>query len=71
MTEYKFKIGQPVYYRPAKHSIAGHTNYLYHVINRLPPIDDEYQYRIKNDHTGHEWLASERELRPANPLGGK
>lgn len=60
----KFKIGEPVYFRPAKSAIVAHTGHPHLVVSWLPPIASEYQYLIKNEHTEQELTAIERELSP-------
>jgi hypothetical protein len=54
MAKRKFKIGQPVYYRPSGPVISALTGHPYHVVSWLAPIAGEYQYLIKNEHTGNE-----------------
>ena len=64
MAEHKFKIGQMVFFHPRSRGIDAPRHSPYQITARLPPMDGEFQYRIKNTQEDHERTASERELRP-------
>jgi hypothetical protein len=65
VTEYKFKIGQLVYFHP-KRAGRSHVDAVhgpYQIIERLPTTDDgEYQYEIRSAVEGHNRVATESEL---------
>jgi hypothetical protein len=60
MSEYRFKIGQSVNFitRPQ----LGNPQGPYHVTQRMPERDGEFQYRIKSPSEGYERVAKESEL---------
>jgi hypothetical protein len=65
VTEYKFRIGQLVYFRPKgvgrSHVDAGPGPY--QIVRRLPATDDgEFQYEIRSAVEDHNWAARESEL---------
>ena len=63
MAEYKFKIGQVVYFHPKKSKLpANAPSGSYQIIRRLPAMDGEFQYVIKSAYEGHERVAREGDL---------
>jgi hypothetical protein len=65
VTEYKFKIGQLVYFHPkrAGRSHADAVHGPYQIIKRLPTTNEgEYQYEIRSAVEGHNRVATESEL---------
>jgi hypothetical protein len=61
MAEHKFKIGQLVYFQPARAIDVrpGH----YQIVRRLPESSDgEFHYVIRSTHEDHERVAREGEL---------
>jgi hypothetical protein len=63
MAEHKFKIGQMVFFHPKLRGVDAQTNRPFQITARLPPLDGEFQYRIRSPFEEHERAASERELR--------
>ena len=65
MTEYKFKIGQLVYFHP-KGRGRSEVNAVpgpYQIIKRLPATDDgEFHYEIRSRFEDHDRIARESEL---------
>jgi hypothetical protein len=64
MADHKFKIGQMVFFHPRSRGIYALAKSPYQITGRLPPMDGEFQYFIKNQFEKHERAASEGELRP-------
>ena len=63
MAEYKFKIGQVVYFHPKKSRLLSNApSGPYQIIRRLPAMDREFQYVIKSAYESHERVARESEL---------
>jgi hypothetical protein len=63
IAEYKFKIGQAVYFPPKKSKLpANVASGSYQIIRRLPAIDGEFQYVIRSAYEDHSRVASEGEL---------
>ena len=62
-TEHKFKIGQMVHFQPKSRLTDAPTRTSYQITARLPPMDGEFQYRIRSGEDQHERIASEGELR--------
>ena len=65
VTEYKFKIGQHVYFQPkrAGRSPVDAVHGPYQIIKRLPAADDgEYQFEIRSAVEGHNRVATESKL---------
>jgi hypothetical protein len=60
MSEYKFKIGQPVYVSGGHLSGAAGV---YQITQRMPERYGELQYRIKSPIEGHERVVKESELK--------
>lgn len=68
MAQYKFKIGQMVFFRPrANRRIIAPVNQQYRITQRLPAAAGEPQYQIRCEDTERNFLASEREL--SSPTG--
>jgi hypothetical protein len=62
MTEYKFKIGQLVYFQP-KGAGQSRASGPYQITKRLPAREDgELQYQIRNAVEDHNRVARESEL---------
>ena len=60
MTDYAFKIGQMVDYKPATRlTVPGP----YQITQRMPSEDGEFKYRIKSPRERHERVAKESDLR--------
>lgn len=63
MAEYKFKIGQVVYFHPKKSKVSSNApSGSYQIIRRLPAMDGEFQYVIRSAYEDHERIAREGEL---------
>jgi hypothetical protein len=64
MADHKFKIGQSVFYSPRRGLVPvdAPTRSPYQITARLPPVDGEFQYRIKSANEQYERVASESEL---------
>ena len=60
MAEYKFKIGEAVYYHP-KLSIDAPRG-AYQIIRRLPTAEGEFQYVIRSVNEDRQRVAKESEL---------
>ena len=58
MTNYAFKIGQMVEYRPTTR-LTGAVPGPYQIIQRMPTEDGEFKYRIKSPREPHERIAKE------------
>ena len=60
------KFGQMVFYHPRRGIVPvdAPVRSAYQITARLPPMDGEFQYRIKNTQEEHERAAGENELRP-------
>jgi hypothetical protein len=74
MSAHKFKIGQSVNYSPPRPSGLGVARLdlpragVYQIVQLMPPVGDEPQYRIKSEREGHLRAAKESELSPFNRL---
>jgi hypothetical protein len=66
MTDYAFKIGQMVDYRPTPRLTSAVPG-PYQIVQRMPPEDGEFKYRIKSPREPHERVAMESDLRSAAP----
>jgi hypothetical protein len=65
VTEYKFRIGQLVYFHPKGigRSQVDVGPGPYQIARRLPATDDgEFQYEIRSAVEDHNWVARESEL---------
>jgi hypothetical protein len=63
MAEYKFKIGQAVYFRPKRTSTPlSAPPGPYQITRRLPAAEGEFQYVIRSANEDHERVAKESEL---------
>jgi hypothetical protein len=63
MLSRKFRIGETVYYWPAKRS-QNAARGTYQIIGLLPQREDgEFEYRIRNSDEQHERVAQESELK--------
>jgi hypothetical protein len=67
VTEYKFRIGQLVYFHPKRtersqvHAVAGPSQ----ILRRLPAAEDgEFHYEIRSAVEDHNRVARESELTP-------
>lgn len=59
--DYKFKVGQPVYFTPSLElNIPGGA---YIVTKQLPEHDGEVEYRVKSVNEPHERVVRESRLR--------
>jgi len=63
MSEHQLKIGLMVFFHPRSRQIkpAGQP---FQITARLPPTDDEPQYKVRSSIYGQEFAATETELRP-------
>jgi hypothetical protein len=61
MSDYAFKIGEMVDYRPSVR-FANKARGPYQITQRMPSDDGEFRYRIKSSNESHERVASESEL---------
>lgn len=66
MTDYAFKIGQMVDYRPTPRLTSAVPG-PYQIVQRMPPEDGEFKYRIKSPREPHERVAMESDLRSLAP----
>ncbi len=48
MAEYKFKIGEVVYFRPKRSTLPSAPPGRYQIIRRLPATEGEFQYVIRS-----------------------
>jgi hypothetical protein len=63
MAEYKFKIGQVVYFYPKKAKLPSNApSGPYQVIRRLPAMNGEFECVIRRAYEDHERVAREGEL---------
>ncbi len=63
MAEYKFKIGQVVYFRPQGSTLPlSAPPGRYQIIRRLPATEGEFQYVIRSADENHQRVAKESEL---------
>jgi hypothetical protein len=61
--EYKFKIGQIVYFNPKRSSAPpSASSGPYQIIRRLPATEGAFQYVIRSANEDHERVAKESEL---------
>jgi hypothetical protein len=60
MTEYKFKIGETVYFHPKLPNDAPRG--AYQIMRRLPAAQGEFQYVIRSASEDHQRVAKESEL---------
>jgi hypothetical protein len=63
MADHKFKIGQMVFFYPRSRGADVPRSRPFQITARLPPMDGEYQYRIRSPFEEHERAAGESELR--------
>ena len=61
MPEYKFKIGETVYFYPKAPNDAPRG--AYQIIRRLPAAEGDFQYVIRSMSEEHQRIAKESELR--------
>lgn len=61
-----FKIGQPVRLKYEMGRTAKPTN-IYHIMNTLPLLGEEPQYRIRNDKEPYERVTTQDNLENAAP----
>ena len=61
MSDYAFKIGQMVDYRPQER-FANTARGFYKITQRMPSQDGELRYRIKSPSEVHERVANESDL---------
>lgn len=66
MTDYAFKIGQIVGYKPTTR-LSSAVSATYQIIQRMPSEDGEFKYRIKSPHEPHERVAKESDLKRLAP----
>jgi hypothetical protein len=67
VTEYKFRIGQLVYFHPkgTGRSQVDAAAGPYQIVRRLPATEDaEFRYEIRSAIEGHNRVARESELTP-------
>jgi len=62
--EAKFKIGQMVYFRPARGQLSIPLDRRYHILKRLPAMHGKFRYQIRDEFANDDRTASEGELRP-------
>jgi hypothetical protein len=66
MSAHKFKIGQLVNYSPRPSVGVSRFDLpragVYQIVQLMPPVGDEPQYRIKSEKEGHLRAAMESEL---------
>jgi hypothetical protein len=61
MAEYKFKIGETVYFHPKPPNDSPRG--AYQIVRRLPAAEGEFQYVIRSMSEEHQRVAKESELR--------
>ena len=61
MAEYKFKIGETVYFHPKLPNDSPRG--VYQIVRRLPAAEGEFQYVIRSTSEEHQRVAKETELR--------
>jgi hypothetical protein len=61
MAEYKFKIGETVYFHPKPPNDAPRG--IYQIVRRLPAAEGEFHYVIRGMSEEHQRVAKETELR--------
>jgi hypothetical protein len=61
MAEYKFKIGETVYFHPKPPNDAPRG--AYQIVRRLPAAEGKFQYVIRSAYENHQRVAKEDELR--------
>jgi hypothetical protein len=66
MTPHKFAVGQKVTFQPARGD-ARQAHGRFTVVRTLPSETRDQQYRVKNDHDGHERVVLESQL-AASPV---
>ncbi len=62
MSDHKFKVGQLVNYTP----LGGGQRDVYQIMQLVPPVDDEPQYRIKSETEPHQRIVKESQLKAHN-----
>ena len=64
VAEYKFRIGQSVYFRPKRPSgmQADARPGTYQIVRRLPAVNGQFQYVIRSMYDDHQRVAMESEL---------
>jgi hypothetical protein len=60
LADYKFKIGETVYFHPSAATSAPRG--AYQIVRRLPAADGEPQYVIRSTYEDHQRVAKESEL---------
>ena len=63
MTTHKYKVGQPVDFRPSRGAMPASSR-AYKIVRLLPPEGEDLLYRIKSIGEPFDRIAKERELRP-------
>jgi hypothetical protein len=59
---HKFNVGQIVQFHPNRNERFTAPSGAYEITKRLPHNGQEYEYRIKSAHEGHERTARESQL---------
>ena len=59
MAAHKFKVGQLVTLHSKPHGVFGGQ---FEVVRLLPPVNGDFQYRVKSTRDGHERVVLESEL---------
>jgi hypothetical protein len=60
MAEYKFKIGESVFFHPKLPSDAARG--AHQIVRRLPPAEGEFQYVIRSAYEDHQRVVKESDL---------
>jgi hypothetical protein len=60
MAEYKFRIGETVFFHPSLPNDAPRGTY--QIIKRLPASEGAFQYAIRSAYENHQRVAKEYEL---------
>ncbi len=58
---HKFDVGQNVYFRPAGRGLQAASG-AYRIVQRVPAVGSDLQYRIKSVRESHERMAMESQL---------
>ena len=65
MADYKYKIGQFVYFHPSKRLASSAPSEVFQIIKRSLAKDGEPEYAVRSPEEEQERLARETELIPA------
>jgi hypothetical protein len=64
MSDHKFKVRQAVYYASGPYGRAQRGD-VFKIMQCLPPLGGDYQYRIKSANVPHDRVVKESELERA------